>query len=176
MTAQTELELSRPVKTEGLRDIEHAVRFEAGDHERLALAQRFGIDALEGLGAALALSREKGGRVNVSGSVEARLRQICAVSGDPFSHELSFRFERQFAPSIESPTSEDLEFDPAAEDPPDDIVDGVIDIGEVVAEELALRIDPFARRPGAVLKLPENGEDTLDGPFAALKRLNSNTE
>jgi len=173
MTAQTELELSRPVETEGLRDIEHAVRFDVSDHERLALAQRFGIDALEGLGAAVALSREKGGRVNVSGSVEARLRQICAVSSDPFSHELSFRFERQFAASIESLASGDLEFDPVADDPPDDIVDGVIDIGEVVAEELALRIDPFARRPGAVFELPENGEDTLDGPFAALKRLKS---
>ena len=45
----------------------------------------------------------------------------------------------------------------------------VIDLGDYVVEHLALEIDPFPRRPGAVFEAPEPLPET--SPFAALKAL-----
>ena len=54
-------------------------------------------------------------------------------------------------------------------------MNGAIDVAEAVAEELALSLDPFPRKPGASLKgtpwaVPEDGEGKPH-PFAALAKL-----
>ena len=54
---------------------------------------------------------------------------------------------------------------------PDDIPygGGSIDLGEAAAEQLALALDPYPRRPGAVLAETTAAADR--SPFAALARL-----
>jgi hypothetical protein len=44
----------------------------------------------------------------------------------------------------------------------------VLDLGEAVAEQLALALDPYPRVPGA--ELPEIESDPQERPFAALRR------
>ena len=58
-------------------------------------------------------------------------------------------------------------------EPVEPLDDGMIDIGEAVAQQLSLALDPFPRAPGAVL---DEETDLSDGspresPFAALAKL-----
>ena len=62
----------------------------------------------------------------------------------------------------------------AATDTPDDAVDeietgGQVDLGELVAEEVALALDPYPRHPDAAL--PPEASDPEENPFAALAAL-----
>jgi uncharacterized metal-binding protein YceD (DUF177 family) len=62
-------------------------------------------------------------------------------------------------------------------DEPDIVNGGAIDLGELAAEELALNLDPYPRKPGAELAAelgsvqPENEQRSGDSPFAALRKL-----
>jgi hypothetical protein len=56
-------------------------------------------------------------------------------------------------------------------DDPDEIesADGIADLGEAVAEQLALALDPYPRAPDA--ELPPEANDEAAGAFAALAAL-----
>ena len=59
-----------------------------------------------------------------------------------------------------------------AEDPPEPVVDGGVDIGEVVTEHLALALDPYPRREGARMRVGDwAGSEGDSSPFAVLKSL-----
>ena len=63
---------------------------------------------------------------------------------------------------------EDPELDPDSDD--EIPYSGVaIDLGEAAAEQLALMLDPYPRKPGA--DLPAAADDSQTSPFAALARL-----
>ena len=105
-------------------------------------------------------------------SFRAELVQTCVVTLEPFSAPVEGAFERVYAPgSAEEPAEEEL----GEEDPPDAIIDGVIDIGEAVAEQLALELDPFPRAPGVVFEgfsVGEGGDEASPAnPFAVLAKL-----
>ncbi|MBV9776353.1 MAG: DUF177 domain-containing protein, partial [Acetobacteraceae bacterium] len=87
----------------------------------------------------------------------------CVVTLDEFEAELTESFTVRFVPEgAESP-----EIDPEAED---EIPyrGRTIDLGEAVSEQLALALDLYPRRPGALL--PE-AEAAPPGPFAGLGAL-----
>jgi hypothetical protein len=54
-------------------------------------------------------------------------------------------------------------------EPPDEIVNGHIDLGALTAEFLALGLDPYPRKPG--VDFDYKGDDKPDSPFAALAKL-----
>jgi uncharacterized metal-binding protein YceD (DUF177 family) len=99
--------------------------------------------------------------------------QRCVITLDPFPVELAFALERFFiAEGARHDHVEELEGDE-----PDIVSGDAIDLGELAAEELALNLDPYPRKPGAELAAelqavqPENVQETADSPFAALKKL-----
>ena len=57
-----------------------------------------------------------------------------------------------------------------ADEPPEPLQDGVVDLGAVATEFLLLGIDPYPRKPDAVFDAPPAG-DPADKPFAALAAL-----
>ena len=58
-----------------------------------------------------------------------------------------------------------------AQEPPDVIVDGKIDLGALTAEALALALDPYPKKPGVAFVDVMEPEDLSESPFAALARL-----
>ncbi len=58
-----------------------------------------------------------------------------------------------------------------AEDPPEPIVNGAIDLGALAVEFLMLGLDPYPRKPGAVFEPVIAPVDPADHPFAALGAL-----
>lgn len=134
-----------------------------------AIARTIGVDALESLTAGVTVSPWLDG-AEVRGELTARVMQTCGVTLEPIEETVSGVFEVRVLPAgSENLPSEDADIDPEADDPPDVIENEEIDLAAYVVEHLALEIDPFPRKPGAVFEPPTADEET--SPFAVLKGL-----
>jgi hypothetical protein len=143
---------------------------------RDAMADIAGLREILSASASLDLTPEKAGRVHVTGRVRARIGQTCVVSLDPIENDVDEAVDLIFAPPEQIPELVDLvdeatESDAEIPDPPEPIVNGVIDLGRLATDALFLAIDPYPRKPHAVFKPVIEAADPEDHPFAALKAL-----
>jgi hypothetical protein len=149
---------------------------EAGRAAREAMAEVAGLREILSASASLDVTPKSGGRFHVAGRVRARIGQTCIVTLDPIENDIDEPVDLIFAPPEQIPLLADL-VDEAAEsdieipDPPEPIVNGVIDLGRLATDALFLGIDPYPRRPDAVFEPPVVAADPEDHPFAALKAL-----
>jgi hypothetical protein len=153
--------------------------FEAGDATRAAMADMAGLSEIRSARASFDLTLKSGGRVHVTGEVHAWVGQSCIVTLDPVENEIDEVIDVVFAPPEqirslaalvdEAAQSEDEE----VPDPPEPIINGVIDLGRLATDALFLAIDPYPRRPDAVFEPPTEIRDPADHPFAGLKALQS---
>ena len=149
---------------------------EASASERKAMAEVADLREVLSASALLDVTPIGGSRVRVTGWVKARIGQTCVVTLDPIENDLNEAIDLIFAPSDQIPELADLveeaaESDAEIPDPPEPIINGLIDLGRLATDELFLAIDPYPRKPDAVLELPTIPEDPEDHPFAALKAL-----
>lgn len=139
---------------------------------RALLAKDLGIPAIPALKAEVTLMPERAGAVHVTGHVEAVVTQTCVVTLENFDAPVSEDIDLRFAPEEQIPeVRPGAEIDVTELDLPDPLVDGRIDVGAVVAEFLALGLDPYPRKPGARFKGPAEPGPEEVSPFAALARL-----
>jgi uncharacterized metal-binding protein YceD (DUF177 family) len=149
---------------------------EADRDARAAMAEAAGLREILSASASLDVTPKSGGRVHVTGHVRARIGQTCVVTLDPIENELDEPIDLVFAPPEQIPDLSDL-VDEAAEgetetpDPPEPIINGVIDLGRLATDALFLAVDPYPRRPDAVFEPQVETADSMDHPFAALKAL-----
>lgn len=160
-------EFSRPFGVERVGHGGKTVNLTAEEAECRALAGRFGILAVDSLTARLTV-RAVGPLFLVEGRLSARVVQSCVVTLEPVAAAIEEAFQVTFGANTPVDDQE-VVIDLDAEDPPDPIIDGHIDLGEVVAEHLALALDPFPRAPGAQFVAP--GDDEPANGFAALAAL-----
>jgi hypothetical protein len=133
-------EFSRPLIVDRVpRKGSHEV-FAAEPKELTALAKRFYLVALHALKARLLAVPWRGGGLKVTGSVEANLDRISVVSLETFNAVQKFDVERYFLPPSAT-------VDPDLDDA-DPIVEGIVDLGELVSETLGLELDPYPRQTG----------------------------
>ena len=165
-------EFSRPVRVDQLARHKQGVTITADAAEREALARRFNLLALDRLEADYRLSEEEGGIV-ARGRVQAELAQPCVATGvavpERIDTDLLLRFVTE---SSETQDGEELEID--SQDCDIIAYDGqVIDMGEAVAETVALAMAPYPRSPQADTYLREAGvlSEEQASPFAALLSL-----
>lgn len=149
---------------------------DAAPAQRERMAAAAGVNAMPQAEASFDVVPAAGGRVHVSGRVRARVEQTCVVTLDPVENEIDEPIDVEFAPPSQIPVSaksiqkeegEDAEI----AEPPEPIVNGVIDLGQLAMEFLVLGIDPYPRKPGVVFVAPETPKDPEEHPFAALKAL-----
>ena len=143
---------------------------------RDAMAAVAGLREILSASASLDLTLEKAGRVHVAGRVRARVGQTCVVSLDPIENDIDEAIDLIFAPpeqirELAELVDEAAESDAEIPDPPEPIVNGVIDLGRLATDALFLGIDPYPRRPDAVFEPMVEAPDPEDHPFAALKAL-----
>lgn len=147
------------------------VSIAAEEGERAALAARFGLTGIEKLEATAELARD-GDTVTATGRLESEVTQACVASGEPVPARIVEGFALRFVPLRAESDGDEIEL---AEGDLDqlDYEGSSVDLGEAVAQTMALALDPFPRAPGAEEKLRAAGvlaeEDA--GPFAALKAL-----
>ena len=157
---------------------------DAGLHQELAantaqlieLAALAGVRDVKDARASLNIAPIVGDRVHVTGRVTATVGQTCVVTLEPIESVVDEAIDVTFAPASQIPvtakvvTKEEGE-DAEIPDPPEPIVNGAIDLGQLVSELLLLGIDPYPRKPGSVFEPPQETIDPEEHPFAALKAL-----
>lgn len=150
----------------------------ASEAEMAALAQRFGLVAIGRLEAEISLTKD-GEMVDASGTLEAEIVQACAVTGDDLPVAVREALAFRFIPDGQDHAAPDEEIELEA-DELDQIPyrDGRFDLGEAVAETLALAIDPYAVGPTAEAVRKQAGllDEASAGPFAALAALKRNPD
>lgn len=140
----------------------------ASQAERAALCARFGWLSLDRLNAE-AVMTSGSGRVTAKGRLRATLAQACVATGEPVAARIDEAFEVRFVE--DKLPDEEAEIELSADDldvmP---IEDGMIDLGEAIAQTLALALDPYPRAAGADAVVATLGAEEA-GPFAGLKDL-----
>ena len=162
------------VETVPLADVDRKeLRFAicAGAEVRKRIAMQLDLVDLSNFEADAHLSGWLDG-ARLTASWSADLVQACCVTLEDVPARLSGRFEIRVLPA-ESPNAPHTEteavLDPLAEDPPDVLEGDIVPLGEYLIEHLALALDTFPRKPGAVFVAPP--EPAVITPFAALKGL-----
>jgi Large ribosomal RNA subunit accumulation protein YceD len=150
---------------------------EAGEASRAAMADLAGLREIMSASASFDLKLRSGGRVQVTGEVHARIGQTCVVTLEAIENKIDEVVDLMFAPAEQIPTLAAL-VDEAAQsedeevpDPPEPIVNGVIDLGRLATDVLFLAIDPYPRKADAAFESMPETIDPADRPFAALKAL-----
>lgn len=141
-------EFSRPIAADQIGPQETEREIAADAVERTRLAERFGLLALDRLTAILRLKRDRAGLIRVTGRFEAEAVQACVVTLAPVRARLSESFAVAFGPAS-AKLGEAVIVDLEEEDPAEELIDGRIDLGEVVAQQLAVALDPYPRAPSA---------------------------
>lgn len=154
-----------------IRDGER-IELHAGEPERRAIGERLGVESLERLDAHVALSRT-GEVVRAKGRLQASLSQSCVVTGEPVPTHVDEAFELLFVPEPSS-GNPDEETELSSSDCDVVFHDGsAIELGDAIADTVALGLDPYPRSAGAEAALKEAGvlSEGEAGPFAALAKL-----
>ena len=134
----------------------------AGEDERAALAARFDLVSMSRLEARLRVVW-RGDALRVDGDLRADVVQSCVVTLSPIESRLEERLELAF--TRERP-GETVGLDDA-----EPLTGDVLDIGELVAEELSLALDPYPRLPGAERPESADREVPRESPFDVLAKL-----
>ena len=158
--------------------------------ERAALARRFGLDSLDALTASVTLTKfGDRRRVRLSANFSADVVQSCVVTLEPVPSRIEDSFILVYDEDAGGATGAEIVVLLKGQNSPEPLAGNVIDVGEAVAEHLALALDPYPRAPGG--KLPalglasggadagKEGDDTAGGvsesPFKELAKLRRKT-
>ncbi|MDH5188046.1 MAG: DUF177 domain-containing protein [Rhodospirillaceae bacterium] len=206
--SQEDYELSRIISVKDTMSSPGPVDIEiiADQGELAALAKRFDLVEISSLSANVRLAAigpiatgAKDGDMSpdilAQVDFKANLTQTCSVTLEPISDEIEAHISQIFSPRWQSAladesedSEEDGEFIEITDidaiidiipDPPEPIINGKINIGEFIAEELAVRINPFPRKKGVEFEWVNDNLDDSDGslnPFSALKALKGGLE
>ena len=131
---------------------------EASTKELSALAKRFEVEKIHFLKANLTIY--PGDIVRIAGKLQALTRRECVISLSKFDEKMDEEFEVLYA---DNP--------PAESDELIDMIDkGRIHLGEIVAEQYGLALNPFPKKPG--VKNPyQDVAAEREHPFANLKTI-----
>tara|TARA_R110002072_G_scaffold14107_26_gene58882 strand:- start:359 stop:913 length:555 start_codon:yes stop_codon:yes gene_type:complete len=135
-------EFSVGITLDSLGEDVREIDLEADRQQRAALAARFGLVSLDSFRAHLTLVWLKTGKVlSVTGRISADVTQNCVVTLDPFpatvAEEVDIVFARNSADTADIVDPDDVE----------PLEGETLDLGEIVAEELSLALDPYPRHP-----------------------------
>lgn len=177
-----ELEFSFPVDVTSLPPTGRHYAIEADAAQRAQVAVRLGVQEISSLSAAFDLRPHAGGLVKVTGTARAALTQSCVVTLAPLPAVLAEAVNVTYttAAPAKASAAKDEETDEelvafSGEDPPEEALDGLIDLGELAVVQVALGLEPYPRAPGASFESATWGAKgekiEAESPFAVLAQL-----
>ncbi len=141
---------------------------EASPAERKALAKRFNLSDLPMLKARLTLTPGQKDEFIAAGTIDAEVVQTCVATLEPLARHLELAVNVVFMPEASRRDPAAPSFD-ELEDEYEYYKGGKIDLGEMVAQQMGVNIDPYPRQPQAPLVRAVFGEKSAPGgPLAAL--------
>lgn len=175
-------EIERIIDLDRMARSGSALDIVASESECAALAKRFGFLGLQGFAARVTVDLRPGGQVVVEGRLRGKIVQACVLTLEPVTQELGDVFRIVFQKDLaeeRDPESGEAVLNAQA-DAPEPLTGNMLDVGEIVAEQLALAAEPYPRRAGVKLEdvLPKSKGGTRRGapgqqrhPFAGLAAL-----
>jgi len=174
-------EMSRLVEAGKVPQHGLSVTVEATPQERVALADRFGICEVRSLRADVEIRPMASGFM-LTGRMKAEVVQTCVISSQPVEQTVEEDLQLRFSPDVEVGGEEeevelaegDLDVLPMEGD--------VMDVGEAVAETLALALDPYPRASDEAMKearrflLTEEEDRLARSPFSGLAQKRNNPD
>jgi hypothetical protein len=165
------LPYSHPLDVGLVHSVTH-VRLVPDEAARKAIAKEYALHSADAFEALLEVNPLANGIFRITGQLKAKVQPLCVVTLEPFPQNIDDAVAVDFASEdvIARLTKRAEENEVEDFEPPDPIIDGVIDLGQVACEFLALSLDPYPKKPGAQFAgLGE--EEPILSPFAALKAL-----
>lgn len=163
-----------PVAVEDVPETARHVELLPDKPVRAKVAELAGVLGLSRLQASFDLTRQGTDALRVVGIVSATVEQTCVVTLEAIQTDveetIDLLFTSQSAAAVAAKSH-----DGDAEEPPERLQDGVVDLGAVATEFLLLGIDPYPRKPNAVFETPTAGE-VGGGTFAALAALKPDSD
>ncbi len=166
---------------------------EANEEERKNLARRFDLIAIDSLSAKLVVNNSKASHVvHVTGSFTAQIQQPCVVSDEPVTTDIAEDVEGWFADPAQIVSLHKARREKAIKDgnelpileeeeDPEPFVNGQIDLGEFIAQNLSLAIPAYPRADGVSFDghstdASEEHKKAFRNPFEALKDWKKETD
>jgi uncharacterized metal-binding protein YceD (DUF177 family) len=146
----------------------------ATGEELVQLAAQLDIPAVEHLAIRLHLTPRTRDRYRLTGTIEARVVQTCVVTLEPVTADIRNRIDVELHPAETIDANDEIEAGESLLEEPDiePIVNGTVDLGRIVYEEIASSLDPYPRKAGETLEQTEAGAPTeAEHPFARLAAL-----
>ena len=176
MTEAVVNELSRLVSLASVGNAERSINIEVAADEREALARRFGLQSLDRMTASVMIRRLNDGAVRLRIAFAANVVQLCVATLEPV--EARVEGEEDILLVRPGANSVEVVIDPT-DDEPEPLLGEALDIGEAVAEQFGLALDPYPRKTGgefgADTARPDDGDDR-GSPFEALRGLPAGRE
>ncbi len=179
-------EFSRPIARARLGGQVIVEEISATPRERAALARRFGLLGIDLLRATAKIEPADGADgvrgarlLRLGGHLSAEVSQACVATLEPVASRVEADFTLLYSlepgPAPVGVAATEVVVDPEAEDPPEPLGPGGLDLGEAVAQQLALALNPYPRAPGAVFAeapgVPAAAEAGPRAGFAVLEAL-----
>jgi len=164
------MEFSRKIEIDRLPPSGEAVHeLVAAEAERTALAWRFALLALDRFEARVTLLRLAGGLLRLTGELSADVVQECVVTLEPVASRVEDRFILLYGHGQDERGEVVLAGEAELVEP---IAGGTLDIGDAVAQQLSLALDPYPRAPTApdVADVESDNGSGAASPFAALAK------
>jgi len=182
-------ELFFPCRADSVSSNGRNIHIKAEESQLQAVAERIEVQAVKSLDADVRVELQNGGHIlYISGKFKADILQECVVTGDPIESVIEDNFEAWYADHdkavpfirakhqvqsvIEGDEIQMLE----EKDDPEPLVDGQVDLGEVVLQFLSLSVNPYPRKVAAneteeiiVVAESKSAASLRPNPFAALK-------
>ena len=137
------------------------VKMQADASQLKEIAERLGVAELKSIKAELRLSLKNSGHIlHIEGEFNAEIVQECVMSLQPVESSVSDTFEAWFADHSKAASFTRAKHQMKAmeegdevqvleeKDDPEPLVNGQVDLGEVVVQFLSLSIDPYPRAAG----------------------------
>jgi uncharacterized metal-binding protein YceD (DUF177 family) len=164
-------EFSRTIVIEKIPTAGVEQQLVAKDDERKKLAERLGLVELPKLEAKVTVHPVRADQtITVTGTLKADVVQQCVVTLEPLTNQIEYDFKVLYAaPELltEGAGPSDME-----EEDMEPILDGTIDLGELVAQNLGIALDPYPRKPGVGFVEAAYGDaKAAPGPLAQLVNL-----
>lgn len=163
-------EFSRLLALDSVPPTGTTIHLKASADECRALAERFELVRLDRLeGEVTVAPVDPTSMIHVAGRVDADAVQSCVVTFEPVAARVQATFDRLFSRDVPEDIDAEVEIDIDAETP-EPLLGDRLDLGEILAEELSLALDPYPRSPEADRRLAQLAEDggNPGGPFGAL--------
>lgn len=166
------IEFSRPISLEGMSEKEAVFTIEADTAECILLAKRFNLKGLGPFRAEFRFVWEQNGLLQLVGRLMGEVVQVCVVTLADVTSSIDERFSLCFSTEGSSEVDNGVvTIEIEDKDPPDSLIGETIDLGAIMAEQLALALDPYPRVSGAAFSYvsPEVAEnEEVNSPFRRL--------